>query len=149
MFEFHGGQAIEAVQRGRRALLVVLATAIALITLSAATPSNGLQIAGVTVVSTNSAEAYQVGVDSRNKRIWMKTSSFELLRYGGTALAGRACANLASIPYVGLVSAAACVGGAAQLMNTLANRYRTVNKGIWVEIGRCSSGANGVCAGTF
>lgn len=140
---------IEAQKKLKRTAVLLLAMAMALVALCAATPSNGVQIAGVTIVGTNTAEAYQVGVDTRNKRVWMKTSSFEVLRYGGTALAARACANLAAIPYVGVPSAAACIGGAAQLMNTLANRYRSVNKGIWVEIGRCSSGANGVCGGTF
>jgi hypothetical protein len=134
----------------QRILVASSVFALILFGLAAAGPSSGgVNVAGVQIGQIGHADALQVGVDTRNKRAWAKTSSFEILKIGATKIAASVCAKAIAIPGAGVLVVAACVASAKAGLSALANKYKSKNKGIWIEIGRCSSGRTGICTGTF
>ncbi|MCO5315860.1 MAG: hypothetical protein M9938_06845 [Solirubrobacterales bacterium] len=139
----------------KRSLLIIGLLAAFMMAFSAFAPSTGVKVAGVTVAKTDSAEAFQAGVDTRNGRAWIKTSVREIVVYGASAvIAGKLCGGAARVPYVGIVLGLACtkaVGAAlVRVGNDLYRRYRGRNIGIWAELGRCSSGkTRSLCMGTY
>lgn len=134
-------------QSVRRFLLAVVLAAGMVGVLIASAPSNGVKVLGATVVAIETANAEQVGIDTRNGRVWMKTTTSEILARGATKLASRPCVAALGIPKIGVLVGAACVSTVARTIDGLARRHP--GRGIWVEIGRCSSGRTGVCSGLY
>lgn len=132
--------------RLRLGMMTVVATAVVTVMLAAA-PSGGMRVAGTQVAPVQDAHALQIQADTRNRRVWLKTSTSEIARRGALRIAVLGCARALAIPYIGILVAGSCTALANHRLTKLARRYP--GRGIWLEIGRCSSGKRGVCGDFF